>query len=223
MLIALLMQVTFYVVLALLVFARGGNHLDIMKLLGANDDGLIIPKLVYVAGILWEELTKVTILVVLLRGISPVLRSVNSFLLPGLLFGFVEGVFGACIGFLGFDPLQNVFVTAATFAIYGSSMLSVMLGHSILMLVYGRPLLRGRLAQASVLVSLTLATALHLAYNAFIAPGQSGWAVDDGINATFSFAATLCIAVIVFPLRRYAMTSAAWQAAAAALPFVSPK
>ena len=195
----LLMQATFYGVVALCVFARGGSHLDVMKLLGANQEGLLAPRLLYVVSIGW----------------------VNSFLLPGLLFGFVEGIFTVSLIWLSTDPFRNPLYFAETFVIDAQSMLSVMLGHSVLMLVYGIPLLSGRLARVNFILSFLIATVLHLSYNEFIAPGLSGWAIDDGISATFAFAAGLSFAIIVFPLRRYAMRSPEWRAATTLLPFAS--
>ena len=217
----LLMQATFYGVVALCVFARGGSHLDVMKLLGANQEGLLAPRLLYVVSIGWEEITKLVVLVLLLRQVSLTSRSVNSFLLPGLLFGFVEGIFTVSLIWLSTDPFRNPLYFAETFVIDAQSMLSVMLGHSVLMLVYGIPLLSGRLARVNFILSFLIATVLHLSYNEFIAPGLSGWAIDDGISATFAFAAGLSFAIIVFPLRRYAMRSPEWRAATTLLPFAS--
>ncbi|WP_421695247.1 hypothetical protein [Aestuariivirga sp.] len=212
-------QASFFIIFAGTVFAAGGSHLDVMRLLSSADDASRSAHMVYLSGIIWEEIAKLVLLIIIFRSVPLEVRSINSFLLAGVVFGGCEGIstIALTVSAYASGPSQiftNYLVGATMLA---SRVFAVILVHSLLMLVYGLTPGWTESIWIRVLMPLMVATALHLAYNHFIATNP--FSLEDGPQALIQPAGFLIVAAVALYLRWVESASAVWGRVSRSLPF----
>lgn len=212
-----------FVALVCAILAAGGNHLEVMRLLSTAEDASYPSHIIYVLGITWEEITKFLLLLLILRSVPSGVRSINSFLLAGIVFGLCEGLATFAVTVFTYDNADGgpSFKFLADIARVAASAFTVILVHSLLMLVYGYTPRWMTSMWTRVLAPLAIATSLHLSYNYYISTNP--FLLEDGLPYLIQPAGFLVVAVLALFLRRIETASSGWAVASETLPFCRSK